>query len=261
MLPLWPLGVMLVVAVAVMTATWWLQLRTRNAGFVDVSWAGLMGLAALFYGAVGAGAAMPRLLAAMLGGVWAFRLCLHLLARVLHEVEDGRYRYLRGHWNGSQAKFFGFFQAQALSIPLYSLPLLVAASNPVPGLTAWTVAGVAVWLLSQAGESVADAQLARFRKRPENRGKTCREGLWRYSRHPNYFFEWLHWFAYLLLGIGSPWWWLGFAGPLMMGISLLWVTGIPYTEAQSLRSRGEDYRRYQRETSAFFPWFPRRIED
>jgi steroid 5-alpha reductase family enzyme len=151
--------------------------------------------------------------------------------------------------------------AQAAFVAIFSLPFLVAASNHATQGNGWLVAAVLVWALSLGGESLADRQLAAFRADPANRGHACRAGLWRYSRHPNYFFEWLHWFAYLLLGAGSPWWWLALAGPLLMGVSLVWFTGIPYVEAQSLRSRGEDYRRYQQETSMFFPWFPKRAPD
>lgn len=256
--PLTPLVIVLALATIAMLATWWLQRRTRNAGYVDVAWAALMGVAALFYGAIGMGATTPRLLVAMLGGVWGFRLSLHLLARVLHEAEDGRYRYLREHWQGDQRKFLAFFLGQALLTALFSVPFLVVASNPVAGLTCWSLLGIALWVASVAGESIADLQLSRWRSDPANRGRTCRRGLWAWSRHPNYFFEWLHWFAYVALAVGSPWWAWSLLGPLLMGLSLVWVTGIPFTEAQSLRSRGDDYRAYQREVSMFFPWFPRR---
>lgn len=259
MLPLWPVLAMFGIAVVAMTATWELQRRTRNAGYVDVVWAALMGASAAFYSFVGAGAGLPRTLVAVLGGIWGFRLSIHLLTRVLHEAEDGRYRYLRQYWNNDQRKFFGFFMLQAVFTAVYSLPFLVAASNMHHEPGPWTVAAVAIWVISLTGESLADHQLARFRSQPANAGRTCRTGLWRYSRHPNYFFEWLHWFAYVALAVGSPWWWLALAGPLLMGAALLWVTGIPFTEAQALRSRGDDYRRYQHETSVFFPWFPKKV--
>jgi steroid 5-alpha reductase family enzyme len=112
--------------------------------------------------------------------------------------------------------------------------------------------------VSWIGESVADRQLGRFKTRPGSRGLACREGLWRYSRHPNYFFEWLVWIAYSLLAWPAPHGYLALPIPLLMLFFLLRVTGIPYTEAQALRSRGEAYARYQREVSAFIPWFPRR---
>ena len=258
MFPLVPALIVLLGATVAMLATWWLQRRTHNAGYVDVVWAALMGASALFYGAIGMGAATPRLLVAMLGGIWGFRLSLYLLSRVLHESEDGRYRYLREYWQGDQRKFFAFFMAQALFTALFSIPFLVVANNPIAGFTWWSLAGIVVWVLALAGESLADMQLAAWRKDPANRGRTCRAGLWAVSRHPNYFFEWLHWFAYVLLGVGSPWWAWSLLGPVLMGASLLWITGIPFTEAQSLRSRGEDYRTYQREVSMFVPWFSKR---
>lgn len=240
----------------VMAATWAWCWRINNAGYVDVMWALLMALAALYVGIVASGAPLPRGLVAMFGSVWGARLCLHLLVRVLHEPEDGRYRNLREHWHGNQFKFFWFFQGQAIFVVMFSLPFLVAASNPVPGFNFWTILAIAIWLLALLGESVADQQLARFRSNPNNQGKTCRTGLWSWSRHPNYFFEWLHWFAYVALAAGSPWPWLAWTGPILMLLFLYRVTGIPYTEAQALRSRGQDYARYQRQVSAFIPLPP-----
>jgi len=245
------------VAAVVMTAGWALSFKRGNAGWVDVFWAGLMAATALYAGSFSDGAALNRWLVAMMGGLWGARLSLHLLHRVLGEPEDGRYRALREHWNGDQRRFFAFFQAQALIVALFSIPLLVAASNPVPGMRPLAVLAIAVWLVAVGGEALADRQLARFRALPRNRGRTCRTGLWGWSRHPNYFFEWLHWFAYALLAIGAPQAWLGLLGPVVMLAFLYRFTGIPWAEKQALRSRGEDYRRYQREVSPFIPRPPR----
>lgn len=240
-----------------MLCSWQWQRRKRNAGIVDITWAGCLAFSALYCGAVGSGAILPRMLTALLGAIWGFRLASHLLVRVLSEPEDGRYRYLRAHWQDSQFKFFLFFQGQVLLVLLFSLPFHLAAQNPNDQFSPMLVLGVFVWLVSIGGESLADAQLARFRRVSANQGKTCREGLWRYSRHPNYFFEWLHWFSYCLFAIGAPGALWSLIGPATMLITLCWVTGIPFVEAQSLRSRGEDYRRYQRSTSPLIPWFPK----
>lgn len=175
--------------------------------------------------------------------------------------EDGRYLSLMATW-GEQAerRLFRLFMFQALFIVLFTLPFLPAAGLARPLFTLWDFIAVFVWITAVSGESVADRQLARWRADPANKGRTCRIGLWRYSRHPNYFVEWLHWWTYVLLGAASSWWPLALLGPALMFYILYRVTGIPYNEAQSLKSRGEDYARYQRTTSAFFPWFPRREE-
>ena len=239
------------------TLGWWWQKRHRNAGMVDVVWSAGVGGAAIVAAAFGDGAMLPRAVLALLGGIWGLRLASHLLHRVLGEPEDGRYAHLRQSFGQDQRKWFAFFQFQALLIVLFALPFVAVARNPVAAVTPWLIAGIAFWLLSVLGEAIADRQLAHFRAIPANKGHTCRDGLWRYSRHPNYFFEWLHWFAYVCLAVGSPLWWLAWAGPIVMFVFLRWVSGIPHTEAQALRTRGEDYRDYQRTTPMLFPWFPK----
>jgi len=248
------------VMAAVMIALWVVQRARRDAGVVDVGWAAGLGLLAVLYAVLAAGPPLRRLLVAAMAGAWSLRLAWYILVnRVLGKPEDGRYQTLRSKWGDrAQSRFFVFFQLQALVDMIFSLPYLVAMTNPTPGLGVWGLAGVLVWVVAVVGEALADRQLAAFRADPANRGRTCRVGLWRLSRHPNYFFEWLHWWSYVLLAVGSPWWALTLVGPALMLFFLFKVTGIPATEAQALASRGEDYRDYQRTTSAFVPWFPRR---
>ena len=245
------------VAALAQTLGWRWQRARANAGIVDVVWSFGVGGAAVRAAATGGGALLPRALLAVLGGLWGLRLGLYLWHRVRGEAEDGRYAQLRLRWGNDQRKWFAMFQFQALLIALFSLPFLAVAANPSAAWNAWFVAGIVMWLASVGGEAIADRQLADFRANPANKGKTCRAGLWRYSRHPNYFFEWLHWFAYVLLAIGSPIAWLAWAGPVVMYVFLRWISGIPYTEAQALRTRGEDYARYQRSTPMLIPWFPK----
>lgn len=256
--PLLALALVWLLAALAQTAGWWWQQRRRNAGIVDAIWAAGVGGAAILLGVLGDGATWPRVTMAVLGGAWGLRLAAHLYRRVRGEAEDGRYAQLRKRWGNGPLRWWLFFQFQALLVVLFALPFVAVMRNPQDGPSAYWGAAVAVWLLSVAGESVADAQLRRFRADPANHGRTCRDGFWRYSRHPNYFFEWLHWFTYVLLAIGSPLSWLAWSGPLVMYAFLRWISGIPFTEAQALRTRGDDYRDYQRRTPMLFPWFPRR---
>ena len=252
----------LLICACLMAVVWRLQQRTGNAGWVDVAWAGLLGAQALFYGASVHNPHWSIWLGLGLAMVWSGRLTLYLARRVAGEAEDGRYQALRAHW-GAQAQqgFFWFFQAQALvawllALPFYQLSRFPALAEPGPHWPVWL--GLALGLLAIAGETSADCQLSRHRR--QHPGLTCRSGWWRYSRHPKYFFEWLHWWAYPLLAWGTPWGWSLWLAPALMLLFLYRITGIPHTEHQALKSRGADYRRYQRETSAFIPWPVRRVK-
>lgn len=234
--------------------------RIDNYGIVDIAWSYAFGALALGYALLGPGWPIRRALIATLALVWSARLGTHLAIRVIghHPVEDGRYVQLRRDWaDNFAAKMFGFFQMQAVSVVLLAAAFLVACLNPAPALHPLELAGAALWLLAISGEALADAQLAAFKRAASNKGKVCDIGLWRYSRHPNYFFEWLIWVAYFVFALASPWGWVAIIGPASILYLLLRVTGIPMTEEQSLRSRGDAYRRYQQTTSAFVPWFPK----
>ncbi|MFM8233838.1 MAG: DUF1295 domain-containing protein [Holophagaceae bacterium] len=238
----------------------WLYYRaTDKAAWVDVGWAYGLGLIVLFYAYQGSGSLTSRLLAATMGGLWSARLGTYLFHRVKNEKEDGRYSEIKRNWKTNlPIKFFIFFQIQAGLDVILSIPFLVLAQDPQAQLrwTQWTALGM--WMIAMIGEAVADHQLAQFKSEASHQGLTCRRGLWRYSRHPNYFFEWMMWIAFSLAAIQSPGGLWSLVCPALMLYFLLRVTGIPATEAQSLRSRPEDYRRYQEETSMLIPWFPKK---
>lgn len=243
-----------------MLALWLLQRRTRNAGLVDAGWAGSLGLIGLGYALFASGAWPHRLLAGAVASVWGLRLAVHLLRdRILGRPEEGRYVALRNRW-GRRADllFLPFFQAQALLAAVLSVPFALAAQRTEPRLDAAQASGALLWIFGLAFESVADRQLARFKADPSNRGRVCDRGLWRLSRHPNYFGEWLIWCGFALLALTGPHGHWGLLSPAVMLVFILFLTGVPPTEAQALRSRGEAYREYQRQTSVFLPWFPRR---
>lgn len=247
-------------AALAMVLLWLLQLKTKDASHVDVGWAAFIGVCALAFAALGTGESTRRWLLAVLGGVWSARLAGYLLFnRVLGKPEDRRYAQLRSEWgNKAQPKFFIFFQAQAVLVVVFALAFLPIAFDPRKLTALPTILALALWTTAIFGETLADLQLARFRADPQSRGKTCQVGLWKYSRHPNYFFEWLHWWTYVVLAWGAPHAWLAWIAPALLILLLFKVTGIPATEAQALRSRGSEYAAYQKQTSVFVPWFPKR---
>jgi steroid 5-alpha reductase family enzyme len=245
--------------IVLMTVMWVVQRSTRNAGIVDVAWSFGTALVAVWLIWQADGNPTRRLAVATMVLVWGTRLGLHLAHRMTREEEDGRYTRLRKMWGArAELRLFVFYQIQAAWAVLFALPMLAVALNDKPMFSFIDILAIAIWLTSILGESIADRQLAGFKHRPDSKGQVCQDGLWKYSRHPNYFFEWLQWWAYTLLAIGSPWWWVALAGALIMLFFLLKVTGIPPTEARALESRGEAYRQYQSTTSAFFPMRPRK---
>lgn len=251
-----PLVGLTVAALAVVVVLWAIQLRTHDAATADIGWTLLVVGGAIASGFLVDADVWRRGLVAALAAVWALRLGAYLLLdRVLAgRPEDGRYRAMRERWGASAGRnFLLLYLAQLVVAALFIVPLWAAMhGGPLDG---WAAAGVVVWGIAVIGEAVADRQLARFRADLSNRGAVCRVGLWRYSRHPNYFFEWVHWWAYVLIGHAAP---LTLLGPVVMLLFLFRITGIPYTELQAVASRGERYREYQRTTSAFVPWPPRR---
>jgi steroid 5-alpha reductase family enzyme len=244
-----------------MAALWAWSVRLQNAGVVDVGWTGLVGGLAVFDAVASDDGMIGRRIAiALMMGIWSARLTVFLLVdRVFGKTEDGRYVELR-RARGDRATvwFFWFFQAQAVAAVFFSLPALLSTVNPSPEWRPLEFAAMALWVVAFAGEITADAQLLAFKRNPDNKGKTCEVGWWRYSRHPNYFFEFLIWVAYALFATGSQWGWVAWLCPATLLYLLFKVTGIPATEAQALRTRGDAYRRYQQTTSAFVPWFRRR---
>jgi len=246
--------------IVVMAALWFVQRARRDASLVDVAWTLGLGALAIGYALVLPGPPARRALVAGMACVWSLRLGSHLLReRVLGKPEDPRYQKMRREWGeAAQRKFFEWFQIQAFAAALFSLPFLLAMGTPTAPMRGWDWLALAILAVSVTGESLADHQLARFRAVPADRGRTCRSGLWGWSRHPNYFFEWLHWWSYVPLAVGAPLGWLAFAFPLLMLHVLLNLSGIPLNEARALETRGDDYREYQRTVSRFVPLPPRR---
>jgi steroid 5-alpha reductase family enzyme len=259
------LGALAAIAVALsvlMAGAWLVQQRTGNSGWVDTIWTfslGLTGAAGALWPIAGLSPNLRQWLVATLVAVWSIRLGSHIAVRTAGITDDPRYAAFAKEWGvDSPRKMFWFVQNQGFgSIPLV-FSIFVAARFPHDALRLQDYLGVLVLLIGIAGEALADAQLMTFRSDPANQGRVCDVGLWRWSRHPNYFFEWFGWLAYPVIAISPEygWGWVTLLAPAFMYWILVHVTGIPPLEAQMLRSRGERYRDYQSRTSAFFPLPP-----
>jgi len=253
------IGLSCLLMVAFFCAIWEWARRIDNYALVDVGWAFGIGLTGLFW--LWQSNGKPRhWVAAVMLAFWSFRLGGYLAKRVWkqHPREDSRYENLREIWKGKvPSSFFWFFQAQAVSVVVLAMPFLVIARDDSASLGRFEMLGVVVWLLGILGEGIADAQMSRFKAKNGSPSAVCEEGFWKYSRHPNYFFESLVWAGFYLFACGSQWGWVSIHAPAIIVYLLLFVTGIPPAEKAALQRKGEAYRRYQKTTSPFIP-LPRR---
>ena len=240
-----------------MAGAWALQRATRNCGWVDAVWSLATGLGAAFAAIGGTPGRAP--LAAAMAVFWGVRLAWHIARRTRGAPEDRRYAAFRHDWGAAfERRLFLFLMVQAAAAWVLVASVAIAARNPTPFPAPGDAAGAALLLISVAGEGLADAQMQRFRSR--RTGGVCQEGLWAWSRHPNYFFEFLAWCAYPLLGMSAayPQGALAIAAPVLMFFLLRYVSGVPPLEKSMLERRGDAFRAYQARVSAFFPLPPKR---
>jgi steroid 5-alpha reductase family enzyme len=245
----------------VMFFVWTYAKSIQNAGVVDIFWAFNFSIIATVICLMATGFWERKLIIAGMVLIWSMRLGIYLLIRVgSHlQVEEGRYKKLREEWAPNpDRKFLFFFQSQALSNVYLAIPFFLIAFNPKPEISILEYAGIAVWGISILGEGIADAQLKKFKSNQVNKGKVCDAGLWNYSRHPNYFFESMIWVGYFMLSLNADYGWVGVLSPITIMLLLFRVTGIPMTEEQAIRSKGDAYKEYQRTTSVFVPWFKKK---
>lgn len=244
---------------ALVTLTWVFAKKVNNFSIIDATWSFSFLIQGLLFSLLSSGDPERKTLALAMLGLWSLRLGYFLTKRIYnhHPHIDSRYLKLQEEYGANYLfRFYLFYLMQAVSVSVLTLPFVFVFQNESP-VSAYEWAGLLVWAIALAGESLADHQMNRFKKDPSNRGKTCTIGLWKYSRHPNYFFESVIWWGYYLLFIGSGVWW-GIYAPIIILHLLLNVTGVPPSEEQALKNRGDDYKRYQAVTSKFIPWFPKK---
>ena len=250
-----------------MTFAWWVQRRTGASGWIDAIWSfavGLGGIAAVLTadGPLG----WRKIVLILMVGFWSLRLGGHIVSRTAKGGDDPRYKQLADEWGDAFPRRLLFFlQIQALAAFALAVSLQAAAANPVefPGIT--DVIGILIAVAAILGEGVADRQLASFKSQDHPKGAICEKGLWGWSRHPNYFFEWLFWCALPFMAFNPEAPSLASALALLAPIQMYWllvhVSGIPPLEAHMERSRGDAFRDLQQRVNAFFPGPPKRRAD
>jgi steroid 5-alpha reductase family enzyme len=250
----------LVAALLLMVGVWLLSLIKKNASIVDVFWGlGFVLIAWLTCTQV-SGYPARQMLLIILTSIWGLRLSLHILVRNWGRGEDRRYQ----EWRAKQGErfwwvsLFTIFGTQALLLWVVSLVVQIGQLSPVPSrLTIWDALGILVWGVGFMFEGLADWQLARFKADPNNKGKVMNQGLWAYSRHPNYFGETLIWWGLFLITFSTPYGYWAIISPLVITFLLLKVSGVKLLE-QTITERRPEYREYIQNTSPFIPWFPKR---
>ena len=249
------------IILALMTALWILSLTLKNSSIVDIFWGtGFVITAWVYFALTPDGLLARKLLLCALVTLWGLRLSLHILRRNWGKEEDFRYQVWRKEAgkNWWWYSFFKVFLLQGVLLWLISAPLLGAQRAGLGGgLGVLDVAGAAVWGVGFFFEAVGDWQLARFKADPANKGKVMDRGVWRYTRHPNYFGDAAQWWGYYLIAAGAPGGFWTVLSPLLMTFLLVRVSGVALLE-KSLKEARPGYKEYIESTSAFIPWFPRR---
>jgi steroid 5-alpha reductase family enzyme len=252
------LGVALVIVEALMFLFWLLYIFSNNVSIIDIGWGlGFIGTI-LTYFILGEGFVWRKILVLIIVSVWALRLVCHLAQRFLPDQDDPRYQLLLSKWplaSQPHLQVLSLFCFQGLLLTILSIPFALMTQNIYPFFSTFEVYGLLIWMGGVIGEAIADHQLNEFKMNRVDSGEVCAIGLWKYSRHPNYFFEWIVWIGFSIMAFSAPYGWLGLISPLLMLYLLLKATGIPLTEAHLEQTKGEAYRDYQAGTSPFFPWF------
>lgn len=246
--------------VLMQTVLWSIQMRTKDASTADVGWSIGMSVLVGWYAINSDGFLLRKWLILLPIFIWTLRLSSHLLRRIIADGrEDSRYAQFREDW-GRQAgrNFFVIFQLQPIFNVVLSVPFFIAFLNTDPTIKVIELIAVVIWLIGLIGESLADEQLRKFKSDSNNKGKICQQGLWNYSRHPNFFFEWVMWIAYFIFALGSPHGAWAIIAPALMLFLLMKVTGIPLMETRALKNKGEAFKEYMRTTSFFVPLPKRR---
>ncbi len=249
----------LAIILILMTALWAISLILKNSSIVDIFWGfGFVVSVWVFFTLSPDGFFWRKLLIAFLVTIWGLRLSIHILLRNWGKSEDFRYQKWRKEagpkwWWQS---YFKVFLLQGILLWIISAPLFAAQWKGIPAhFSLLDFIGLGLWLIGFFFEAVGDAQLVRFRSKPENKERVLDHGVWRYTRHPNYFGDATQWWAYYLIALAAGGWWSIFS-PVIMTFLLLKISGVALLE-KSMETR-PGYKEYIQKTNAFIPWFPKK---
>ncbi len=252
-------GIGLAVIMALMIVLWLVSLALKNSSIVDSFWGpGFVLVAWVYYLLTPDGFSARKLLICALVTIWGLRLAIHIARRNWGKPEDFRYQKWRNERGSSWwwRSFFKVFLLQGILLWIISIPLLAAQFSSQPArLTFFDFAGAVVWLIGFFFEAVGDAQLVRFKADPANKGKIMTSGVWRYTRHPNYFGDSAQWWGFFLIAAAAGGWWTVYS-PVLMTLLLVRVSGVALLEKTMSAKPG--YEEYMRQTNAFVPWLPKK---
>jgi steroid 5-alpha reductase family enzyme len=250
----------LIAAVAFMSAMFAVGRRIHRYDIVDIAWGLVFIVVAVTSLLFNQNTQLASLIVCSLVVIWGVRLSSHILRRVRSTtVEDKRYVEMRKKWqsgNEDLAIYFRIYVTQALLAMIISLPVIVINVATVEVSSALLIVGVLLWTVGFSIEAIADKQLRHFIQNPQNKGHVMTSGMWRYSRHPNYFGELTQWWAIGLIALALPFGWIGLIGPIIISYLIIFVSGIPLTEKAFAGRNG--WSQYKRQTSVLIPWFVRK---
>lgn len=238
-----------------MTVVYFISTRLNFYSLVDAAWAygiGLITTGAFLFTPV---ITTKKIIVLSMALAWSLRLGTYLSFRLIqyYPIEDRRYQNLKKIW--SKLYLFLFFQFQGISQIIFCIPFFLVLVDSDDKISYSFLIGLTIFVIGLIGETIADRQLQLFKMQKENINKVFESGLWKYSRHPNYFFEWLAWCGVAMVAIESPYGYVGLISPISMFLTLNYFTGIPAVEAQSILTKYSVYKNYQNKTNSFFPGF------
>lgn len=249
----------LVLITIIMILSWFFYLYQKKPNILDVSWA--LGFIVTVVTAVSGcqGYLLRKLILFIIAFAWSCRLTGLFFMRYLKQEKAGRFQAIRDAFDATTNLKFGLvFILQGFLIVVLSWPFVLICSNAKPSISVLEWVGIIISLIGFMGEAFADKQLWQFKENEENMSKVCDEGLWKYSRHPNYFFEWIIWVGFFIFALTSPLGITSIISPILMWYLLTQISGVHMAEMQALKLKGESYKEYQEKTSMFFPWFPKK---